>query len=180
MSATFWTPIHVARRAAELLVTKPNCRVLDIGSGSGKFCIVGALTKAAHFTGVEQRASLVECAREVAAQAEIANVSFVHGLFGTLNPEDFDAFYIFNPFEENKFAPNCQFDWSVPLAKERFEEDVQKAQAFLRAARPGTRVVTYNGMGGSLPWTYDLVEREQLGCTLELWVKDAQGKRDRS
>ena len=38
-----WTPVHVARRAAQFLVTGPETRVLDVGSGPGKFCLVGAL-----------------------------------------------------------------------------------------------------------------------------------------
>src|SRR6185437_914320 len=42
VSASFWTPVSVAVRAADLLVDDPSTRVLDIGSGVGKFCIVGA------------------------------------------------------------------------------------------------------------------------------------------
>lgn len=179
MSDTYWTPVNVARRAAELLVEKPGCRVLDIGSGAGKFCVIGALSTKGIFFGVEQRESLVECARDVASLLEASNASFTHGLFGALNPEDYDAFYFFNPFEENKFSRQSQYDWTVPLAAERFDEDVHKAQQFLRAARSGARVVTYNGLGGKLPWSYDLVERQELGCGIELWVKDAQSKRAR-
>lgn len=177
MSATFWTPMRVALRAAKLLAKKPGTRVLDIGSGAGKFCILGALSTEGRFFGIEQRESLVDCAREMATVLGSANATFTHGLFDALNPEEYDAFYLFNPFEENKFSRAYQYDWKVTLGKERFTEDVRKAQHFLRGARPGTRVVTYNGMGGKLPWCYDLVEREQMGCAIEVWVKDAQAKR---
>src|SRR4051812_34171547 len=60
-----WTPVVVARRAAELLVTGRGTRVLDVGSGVGKVCIVGALTSDGEFTGVEQRGTLVRIARDV-------------------------------------------------------------------------------------------------------------------
>ncbi|HEX7604202.1 MAG TPA: methyltransferase domain-containing protein [Polyangiaceae bacterium] len=177
MSTTFWTPVKVAQRAAKLLVRKPGCRVLDIGSGAGKFCLVGAMSTEGRFFGVEQRENLVDCARAMATLLGSSSATFTHGLFDSMNPEDYDAFYLFNPFEENKFAPDSQFDWTVTLGKERFKEDVRRAQQFLRGARPGTRVVTYNGMGAKLPWCYDLVEREQMGCAIEVWVKDAQAKR---
>src|SRR5207244_1254082 len=44
VSFQHWTPVAVARRAAELLVGAGARRLLDVGSGPGKFCIVGALT----------------------------------------------------------------------------------------------------------------------------------------
>ena len=56
-SATHFTPIKIAKAAAQFLATEPNIRILDVGSGAGKFCFVGALTTNAHFTGVEQRAN---------------------------------------------------------------------------------------------------------------------------
>jgi hypothetical protein len=55
ISDTHWTPVEIARRAAQLLVADSSTRVLDVGSGIGKFCLIGALTTSAHFVGVEQR-----------------------------------------------------------------------------------------------------------------------------
>jgi type I restriction-modification system DNA methylase subunit len=51
-SATHFTPIKIAKAAAEFLATEPGIRILDVGSGAGKFCIVGALITNAHYTGV--------------------------------------------------------------------------------------------------------------------------------
>src|SRR3954471_20676012 len=66
-SERHWTPVEVATRAADLLVASAYTRVLDVGSGAGKFCIVGALaTRHGRFYGVEQRADLVHAAREAA------------------------------------------------------------------------------------------------------------------
>ena len=50
-----WTPVAVARMAAQYLVSRPGEKILDIGSGVGKFCFVGAASTEGHFTGVEQR-----------------------------------------------------------------------------------------------------------------------------
>ncbi len=38
LSPMHWTPVDIARRASNFLAI-PNARVLDIGSGVGKFCI---------------------------------------------------------------------------------------------------------------------------------------------
>lgn len=37
-----WTPVAVARMAAAYLAEEPGVKVLDIGAGAGKFCLVGA------------------------------------------------------------------------------------------------------------------------------------------
>ena len=39
-----WTPLDVARKAANYLAAEDNVKILDIGSGVGKFCL-----SAAHF-----------------------------------------------------------------------------------------------------------------------------------
>jgi SAM-dependent methyltransferase len=55
LSPLHWTPIVVASHASKLLVTKPGTRVLDIGCGPGKFCLIAAALTDGYFTGVEQR-----------------------------------------------------------------------------------------------------------------------------
>lgn len=171
-SQVYWTPLEVAVRTAKMLADTPGCRVLDIGSGAGKFCVVGALVTEGEFVGVEQQAPLVECARELASLVGATNATFVHGAFDTMNPEDFDAFYFFNPFEENKFVDPSDPDANILLLEERFRTDVRNAQRFLRRARKGTRVLTYNGMGGRIPRSYSLLDRVEMRCTVELWVND--------
>ena len=37
-----WTPLEVAKKAAAFLATSPDVKILDIGSGSGKFCLTAA------------------------------------------------------------------------------------------------------------------------------------------
>jgi 2-polyprenyl-3-methyl-5-hydroxy-6-metoxy-1,4-benzoquinol methylase len=68
LSRAHWTPVKVARRAASFLVREPGTRVLDIGCGPGKFCIVGALATPGRFTGVEQRKQLCELAQATIEQ----------------------------------------------------------------------------------------------------------------
>src|SRR3954471_8285376 len=68
LSPQHWTPVQVAARAATLLTQAGATRILDVGSGAGKFCIAGALSTDAHFTGVERRGRLVETARRAATR----------------------------------------------------------------------------------------------------------------
>lgn len=154
-----------------MLAHTPGARVLDMGSGAGKFCCVGAVTTLAEFHGVEQRAKLVHYAREVAGLLGAERATFTQGPFDSLSPLDYDAFYLFNPFEENEDRSLAAADRRTEPGDDWVADDIRGAQAFLAAARVGARVVTYNGMGGPLPASYELLEREQLRCVLELWIK---------
>src|SRR4029453_17335602 len=77
LSALQWTPVRVAAEAAKLLVTVPDTRVLDIGCGPGKFCLVGAALTDGHFTGIEQRVDLATAARKAAASLRADNVEII-------------------------------------------------------------------------------------------------------
>lgn len=52
-SSVHWTSVEVILSILELLDLDENSKVLDVGSGCGKFCLVGALNSRAHFTGIE-------------------------------------------------------------------------------------------------------------------------------
>lgn len=172
VSASWWTPTAVALRAAELLVADRTTRVLDIGSGVGKFCLVGAASTVGTFTGVEHREHLVAVARAAATLLGLPRVRFTHSRFEALDPTEYDAMYFFNPFEENRWELGSQLDATVELSHERFHRELREVQRFLERALPGTRVVTYHGLGGALPGSFELSLREPHRAShLELWVK---------
>ena len=75
--------------------------ILDIGSGIGKFCIVGAQISKATFTGIELRSNLVKEAAQIAKKLNIPNVSFINDDITNIGFEHFDAFYFYNPFGEH-------------------------------------------------------------------------------
>ena len=177
ISSVYWTPISVAMRAAVLLDVGTSGRVLDVGSGPGKFCIIAAATTGATCVGVEQRGTLVQIARDAARRAGVENAEFVHGTFSEIDVTTFDALYLFNPFEENLWSPEDRIDEEVEHGTARFLEDVERAEIMLAEARKGTRVVTYHGFGGTMPPEYDLVHRElQHTNALEVWVKTHEAR----
>ena len=69
LSSCQWTPVAVAFAAARLLVRDRVCKVLDVGSGVGKFCQIAASVAPGTFVGVEQRARLV--AHAVTSRADV-------------------------------------------------------------------------------------------------------------
>jgi SAM-dependent methyltransferase len=172
VSTLFWTPVNIALRVAELLVPRRSTRVLDIGSGVGKFCIVGAAATGARFVGVEHRQHLVHIATAAATEARLRTARFLHGDFGALDVRNFDSAYLYNPFEESCLPEAYQLDATIDLSATRFCTDVRRAEMLLAGARPGTRVATYHGFGGEMPSGYDHALRERHGAGyLDLWIK---------
>jgi hypothetical protein len=171
-SANFWTPVAVARRAAEFLAPTPGARVLDIGSGVGKFCIVGSATTGAWFSGIEHRPHLVAIANGAVRQFQVSRVAFTAGMIGDIDWSCFDAFYLFNPFEENIFADSGALDRSVTLSEDRFWIDAAFVERKLASLPVGVRVATFHGFGGRIPPSYELVAQHPMhGGVLRLWTK---------
>lgn len=169
LSGVHWTPLSVARRAAKMLVNKPGTRILDIGAGVGKFCIAGALTSEGHFTGIEQRKHLVEIAENAIAEHGIENVRMLCGSITDVSFGDFDAFYLFNPFEEN-VARSMKIDSAVELTAALYRKYTGYVASQLAAAPLGTRVVTYCGVCEEIPTCYTCDE-SAFGGAVRLWVK---------
>jgi hypothetical protein len=179
VSDVYWTPVAVARDAA-LWLTKNGCdRVLDVGAGVGKFCLVGAtVAPKTVFVGIEHRVHLVNVAQTAARQCRLQNVLMLCGEMTVAQWRDYDAFYLFNPFDENNFVTGAQLDDTVELTTKRYVRDVTFAERCLGAARPGTRVVTYHGFGGAMPVEYILEHEQPHGMDyLRYWVKGSLSRR---
>lgn len=173
LSSAHWTPVDVAVCAAEMLVTDSRTRVLDVGCGPGKFCLIGAATQAARFAGVDQRAHLLAEGRSIAENAGISNVGFIHGNMMDLDWSEYDAFYLYNPFFENLCMPAI-IDETVPLRPEYFYRYVEIVQQKLMDLPMGTRVVTYHGFGGEMPYGYRMAANREIGSDfLQYWVKES-------
>jgi predicted RNA methylase len=178
VSFRHWTPVAVARRAALLLTGMGARRVLDVGSGAGKFCIVGALSTDAKFSGIEQRKNLVDAAEDAAARMGASRASFIHGNFVNFDWLPFDGIYFYNPFQEQieEYDPvpiDGALDPSTPL----HNTYVACATSMLIRAPVGTAVVTYNGFGGPMPRQYRHVSSETLNnAELALWVRTGTPK----
>lgn len=171
LSEMHWTSVTIARRAAELCVTSPGARVLDVGSGCGKFCIVGALSTSGIFVGVEQREHLVETARTAAKEFGIHRTKFISANMVDIEWDGYDSIYLFNPFHENLEAI-LRIDDLVTLSPSLYLEYILVVKQKLNKLKRGTRVVTLNGFGGPFPNSYHLIYEEEIrSLPLEVWEK---------
>ena len=169
LSALHWTPVRVAAEAAKLLVTAPSTRVLDVGCGPAKFCLVASSLTPGSFTGVEQRANLVAAGRNAALRLQLDGVKIIHANVLAVPFALYDAFYFYNPFEEN-MGRGHKIDAAVPLSPHLFKKYNSYVAAQLGAMPVGTRAVTYAGYADEIPACYDC-ESALFRDELKLWIK---------
>jgi SAM-dependent methyltransferase len=169
LSKRHFTPIKIAKMAAEYLVETPNTRVLDIGSGVGKFCTIGACCTEGHFTGVEQRENLHQLSKEIVEEYELNNVDFIHGNIMDIDFSAFEAFYFFNAFFEN-ILQDDSIDKELELNKELFFKYSIYVRKQLGKMPVGTKLVTYFAYSEEIPLQYKVVSVHLEG-KLKMWEK---------
>jgi len=171
-SRVHWTPIDVALQVNRLFEGAPGGRILDIGSGVGKMCIVGALSGAAHWSGVERSARSVRIAERVAEKLGVtARTAFITDEALAIDWSRFGGIYMFNPFAEAVFV---EASVDPALRQAAFIYEVLKTEMKLATLEVGTHVVTYYGFGGEIPPGFELITSiRTYGDCVELWIRTA-------
>lgn len=165
-----WSPLRVIDRAVKFLVNKPNAKILDIGSGSGKFCLAGSYLKPfAFFSGVEQREDLLEYAQTVRKKLGRSNVDFVHKNFTQIDFTEYDNFYFYNSFFEN-IEGTDKIDDSLAYSGGLYDYYNLRLKTKLDEMPAGTRIVTYKTLDQEIPDSYRLVTAE-MEKQLKFWIK---------
>jgi SAM-dependent methyltransferase len=164
-----FSPIEVAKKAAQYLVQKMGDRILDIGSGAGKFCMIGSVFTDGFFTGVEQRKHLHELAKSISEIHNLSNVAFIHANIMDISFTDFDGFYCFNPFYEN-INPSGKMDDLVELKRTLYDDYSSHVKAQLESKPLGTKLVTYFSYLTEIPDSYRLQFSDFEG-KLKMWEK---------
>lgn len=164
-----WTPIEVIQTAVDWLGTGSENQILDIGSGVGKFCIIGAMNSRAHFTGVETRKNLVDEAIGLKKELNLSNVDFIHSDIKEIDFKNFTSFYFYNPFCEH-MAISGSIDDQIKFDEEAyyFYQDFVVDQ--LKQTPKGTKLVMYCSPDLDISIDFDLKDMYFEGL-LQLWVK---------
>jgi SAM-dependent methyltransferase len=170
-SAHYWSSVEVAQTASRWLTAAGAMRVLDVGSGVGKFCAIASLSSGRRVWGVELRPDLILASRQL-AQRLSAEVVILEDPLEALDAARFDGFYFFNPFAEHLAEPHERYDERFPGSVDAFLRDVRTVERWLRAAPVGSAMVSYNGLGGRIPLSW-MVEKSMVlgGDHLRLWIK---------
>ena len=170
LASKHWTPLTIARKAANFLAAENNVRILDIGSGVGKFCLGAAHHKPkARYFGVEQRRPLVDLADAAKDRLLLENVSFIHGNFTQLDFKKFDHFYFYNSFYEN-LAETSKIDDTIQYSGELFNYYNYYLYQQLSNKPAGTRLATFHSLEDEVPKSYHVVGSE-MDNLLKFWIK---------
>ena len=133
----------VLRRQAQLLTEVGGAtRVLDVGAGPGKFCIVGALSTSASYTGVEQRLNLVQAAIAAGLRFGADRARVVHANLLDFDCSGFDGFYLYNPFREQIEIDECPIDETADRSPAQFWSYIATTIAAL--ADPSVKPIDQN------------------------------------
>ena len=170
LSLKYFTPLSIARKAAEFL-SLPNTRVLDIGSGAGKFCLTaGYHFQKTSFYGVEQRHELYHLAESIKRYIDLPNVNFIYGNVTQINFKEFDHFYFYNAFHEN-IDQMYQIDNTIELSEGLYNYYTQYLHMALSAKPTGTRLVTFQSLEQEIPPDYRLADVSN-DTLLKMWIKE--------
>jgi SAM-dependent methyltransferase len=173
VSRRFWTPVAVARRAAQLFARAGARRVLDVGSGVGKFVLVAAQAEPGlELVGIEHRRHLVDIATRARDALGLTNARFKSADVTRMAWRGFDGVYFFNPFAENLYAGGDCIDRRVELSDRRLAREGLRVERALRRAPLGTAIVTYHGATARIPGCFEVEASERAGSDwLRLWVR---------
>ena len=169
ISAFHFTPVEVAKIAARFLVEKPGTTVLDVGSGAGKFCMIGAVCTNGYFTGVEQRENLHSLSERLSNFYRLSNLTFIHSNITKIGFKAFDAVYFFNAFHEN-IAQSDPIDNSVKLDRRLYDVYSLYMKTQLETMPAGTRLATYFSYLDEVPDSYK-IQSTHFDDKLKLWKK---------
>ena len=172
LSKIHWTPVSIATRAARFLTTGvSNANILDIGSGVGKFCIVGGFyNNKSKFTGIEQREVLVEEGKVAANKLQLSNVKLITANFMDFDINGYTGIYFYNSFYENLFDnrdTSVDKNDSIKPNPELYDEYTDRLINCLMNVPTGTRLATYHS-SRIVPDCYECLFNGEF---LKFWIK---------
>jgi predicted RNA methylase len=171
LSDRHWTSVFVAKISADYFCNQKHAKVLDIGSGAGKFCFVGAtLHPKSEFHGVDIRKKLVDIANEIKNKYAVSNTHFFQQDVLHMDFNGYDAIYLFNPFQE-KIDASSIIDKDSAVDIGQYINYTTHIYNELHNVAVGTKLVTYFCEEFCIPKSFKLIASHMKG-ELKFYLKD--------
>jgi SAM-dependent methyltransferase len=159
LSERHWTPVSIAKIVSDFLCFDKGLKVLDIGSGVGKFCLVGASLKPrCEFYGAEFRNGFVKLSNNIKDIYRIKNVHFLNNDILEMDFNNYDSIYFYNSFQE-RIDDTANMDKYAELSYELYKEYTKHLFFQFQTMPVGTRIATYHTADFYIPSSYRLVEK---------------------
>lgn len=172
--STYASPVAACRRAAAFLAGgSAEQAILDVGSGAGKFCLIGALTTTASYSGLDARPFLVDAATNATGALRASRTGFTTGHLFALDWRCFNGLYLDEPFSA-LIDSSLRSAPTLPASVWDYDKAVEEANKILGDMPLQTRVATYGEACVEFPEGYELIEEERIGeKPLRLWLRVA-------
>lgn len=171
LSYRHFTPCHIVQKAISYLVQDEKDLILDIGSGNGKFCHVGALMTEAQFVGVEFKRDLFDEACRIKSLLNCKNATFHCDNILNWDFNQFTGIYLFNPFLE-QIDVSAKMDDSSELNLKNYQQYVDHVKFQLSTMQSLARLVTYYYKDSLVPDGF-VCKQSHYGGTLKCYMKES-------
>ncbi len=153
-----FTPLEVTRRASHFLATQAGEKIVDIGSGIGKFCIPAAMMHTQQqFYGIEIRKDLLDASTVLQQQLGIKNLHMIHGDILQHQLTIYDHFYFFNAFYEQQDEAE-KLDRELIFKSSLYRKYHAHVYKELEKKPIGTKLATFFSQSELFPSSYVEVE----------------------
>lgn len=173
LSDRHWTSVFVAKMASDFFCNRKPVKVLDIGSGAGKFCFVGAaLHPASEFHGIDIRKNFIDISNEIKQAHALTNTVFFQKDVLHTDFMGYDGIYFFNSFQE-KIDPTSAIDHKSEVCVEMYIAYTTHIFNELNNVAVGTKLVTYYSEDFYVPSSFRLIATHFNG-KLKFYLKDLE------
>ena len=161
--------VYAIKQAAQFLCDQKDPKILDIGSGAGKFCLLAALLhNGAEFVGVEYRSELVSVSKDLADNFALNNIHFFCENVLNVDFTPFNGFFMFNPFLEHRKS-NARLEGFFDYNHDDFYYQ-EHLNIKLSSMHTRAKLVTYHVNRSLVPKSFKCVF-EKMGGALLFWEK---------